>query len=713
MSKALGNSWIVIVVSAAMLLVVAAACSAETVEVPGETVVVEKEVVKEVMVPGETVVQEVVKEVMVPGETIVVKEEVVKEVMVPGETVVVEKVVTETVEVPGETVTVEVVKEVQVPGETVVVEKEVVKTVEVPGETVVVEKVVTQTVEVPGQTVVVEKEVVKEVMVPGETVVVEKVVVQEVVKEVVKEVEVPAMSMGPQGALNVGFPDMVGRYGTHPVVTDSNSTGLSHMAAGEALSYTDINNVDLPQLAKSWSISSDSLVWTFQLEEGVQFHRGYGEMTADDVIFSIEELAAEDSLDPGVTRYRRLWAAPDGWVKALDDYTIEVNTGTFQFDMLFTLSFGKGVFSKTQVEELGAELASQEGALTGSWELAEQRPGYWKFDAVEDHWRQTPHFAELVFWNMPEEATRVANFQVGRLDTMKFEFDSFETIKEVPGVKFMRVDGAAIEHAALMGQWYTDPELLASTCSEAWISCDPDINSAEWENARKLREALAISFDRQLIVDSFVGGEGRPTIQWGWELPNARANLEPDIVPWPFDPERAKQLMVEAGYPDGFDITVTTAIRGVPGEVDACEYMASAWNEIGINATIYQVPYPSLVEELTSFKYVGAECHGTSARAHPAFIWGAMLSSSRAPWWGAWHPVLDEIIPKVTSEPDEAKRWALSNDVMRFNYENVLEFGTYSTNVLFPVGPRVEEWYGHLRGLLSWPSRFEYAEHRK
>ena len=70
--------------------------------------------------------------VEVPGETVVVEKEVIKEVQVPGETVVVEKVVTEIVEVPGETVTVEVVKEVQVPGETVVVEKEVVKTVEVP-----------------------------------------------------------------------------------------------------------------------------------------------------------------------------------------------------------------------------------------------------------------------------------------------------------------------------------------------------------------------------------------------------------------------------------------------------------------------------------------------------------------------------------------------------------------------------------------------------
>ena len=131
-----------------------------------------REVIKEV--PVEVVVErEVVKEVMVPGETVVVEKEVVKEVEVE---VIVER---------------EVVKEVVVPGETVVVEKEVVKVVEVPVE-VVVEREVIKEVQVPGETVVVEKEVIKEVPVE---VVVEKEVVKEVV--VVKEVEVITSSTSP------------------------------------------------------------------------------------------------------------------------------------------------------------------------------------------------------------------------------------------------------------------------------------------------------------------------------------------------------------------------------------------------------------------------------------------------------------------------------------------------------------------------------------
>ena len=100
MSKSFSIRWLVVAVSAAVLLAVAAACSAETVEVPGETVVVEKEVVKEVQVPGETVVveKEVVKTVEVPGETVIVEKEVVKTVEVPGQTIVVEKEVVKEIE---------------------------------------------------------------------------------------------------------------------------------------------------------------------------------------------------------------------------------------------------------------------------------------------------------------------------------------------------------------------------------------------------------------------------------------------------------------------------------------------------------------------------------------------------------------------------------------------------------------------------------------
>ena len=137
---------LLLAMSAALLGLLTITCSSDTgtsvsaPSTPPTPIVIEKEVIKTVEVPGETVVKEVIKEVEVPGETVVVEKEVVREVMVPGETVVVEKEVVKIVEVEKPVIR-EVVKEVEVPRD-VVIEKEVVKVIEV--EKPVVQEVVKQ-----------------------------------------------------------------------------------------------------------------------------------------------------------------------------------------------------------------------------------------------------------------------------------------------------------------------------------------------------------------------------------------------------------------------------------------------------------------------------------------------------------------------------------------------------------------------------------------
>ena len=479
--------------------------------------------------------------------------------------------------------------------------------------------------------------------------------------------------------------------------------------AGETLVTLEGSTDFSPRLAESWSVSPDGTTWTFNLQKGVQFHRGYGEMTADDVIFSMAEHWREGSLNAFAAAVQRTWGAEGGSVSALDDYTVVVNTGTFQFDMLEVVSqTGQQIFSKKQVEELGVEAASPIGADTGPWLLTEQAQGFWKFGAVEDHWRKTPEFAELIVWEMPEEAVRVANFQVGSLDTFTMAFDSLDTVKQVPGVKFMRLPGAAQEHVALMPQHYHKEGYV---CSDPWTSCDPDVNSAEWERARKVREALAISFDRQEIVDELLQGEGNTLVSWGWSGHQDR--LPEDIRQWPYDPERAKQLLVEAGYPDGFDIDILPAIRQVPGEVEACEAMASAWEAIGINTTITKVDLGPLVPAImdgVDTAWHGAECHGTSSRLQPFSVQG--ISATNGFILGGSHPDLIELLDKIPAAVREEDRWAAMVAQHRWVYENAMEFGTYDVNVLWPLGPDVDPWDEHVgyadRRTLSG---FEYAPH--
>ena len=228
----------------------AAACSAETIEVPGETVVVEK------------VVTETVE--------------------VPGQTVVVEKVVTETIEVPGQTVTKEVVKEVMVPGKTVVVEKVVTEVVEVPGETVVVEKEVIKEVEVPGQTIVVKQEVVKLIEVPAAPVEPAMMAADQIV-----DPRTGKMINPPQygGSISYAIPFNPGFFDPQFgwAATRANSPILEKLLIADWTVPLEVNPFDtfyigVPEhtanwLAESYEISSDLLTYTFKIRPGVQYHK--------------------------------------------------------------------------------------------------------------------------------------------------------------------------------------------------------------------------------------------------------------------------------------------------------------------------------------------------------------------------------------------------------------------------------------------------------
>ena len=194
--------------------------------------------------------------------------------------VVVEKEVVKTVEVPGETVVKEVVKTVEVPGQTVV--KEVVKTVEVPGQTVVVEKEVVKTVEVPGQTVVVEKEVVKTV---------ELVVTPTpVVLPAPAAVDVPAPK-GAVGTLTFAITDVAPGVGLGSAQVDDD---FHYYGVAEVTFMASKENPVEPMLATGWALEGDFSGGTITLREDVRFQRpgfaggaDFGYMSAEDLAYTI------------------------------------------------------------------------------------------------------------------------------------------------------------------------------------------------------------------------------------------------------------------------------------------------------------------------------------------------------------------------------------------------------------------------------------------
>ncbi len=564
-----------------MLLAVAAACSSETIEVPGETVVVEKEVIKTVEVPGETVIQEVVKEVQVPGETVVV-----------------EKVVTETVEVPGETV---------------VVKEEVVKTVEVPGETVV--KEVVKTVEVPGQTVVVEKEVVKTVEVPGETVVVEKEVVKEVPMGYVTDPTTGKVVSAPQygGALHIGR-----SADPHTGVDTWYGHGAADFSAmiNEKLGIADWatprdvfnfrttyipDSIIIGRLAESWDISPDGLTYTFNIRQGVNWHNkapmNGRELTAQDIEYNYHRYLG---LGSGFTKGSE-FVARDG---PLDDVGIESVTATDKYTVIFKLKAPSLlvalkailtvntalIYPPEVLEESGGTLEFEEWAKlvgTGPYELTDwvegssmtyvKNPNYWGYDEKYPE-NRLPYIDGLRFLMMPEEATRLAAMRSGKIDFLHV----------AAGTQIKSID-------TLVSLAQTNPEIVLEPFSYRSEAAFAVNTQKAPTNDLRVRQAMQMALDHETINNIYFRGYGDPRPQTGWG--DALIGYTVPFEEWPaelqgyfnYDPERAEALLDAAGYKRGADgIRFKIGLVFVPGPHDASymELAAKYYDEIGIDVEL-------------------------------------------------------------------------------------------------------------------------------
>jgi len=543
-----------------------------------------------------------------------------------------------------------------------------------------------------------------------------------------KATEAPAptkAAAGPHGTLNIGFKELF-QFGNGPRLVEANIVVFVGNTSGETLLKMTIDREIIPQMVTDWTLDESGSVWTLKLREGIDFHGDWGEMTAADVAYTMEEYAAPDSVNALQGVMQRLFGAPGGGPKVIDDYTLEVDTGTPQFDFQYFMLVPEVVstVSKKVFDELGPVEASRLGIGTGPWQFVEQSTReYWRFNAVEDHYRKAPEFAELVLWDIPEEATRVANFETGKLDSFLMAFDSKPRLDKLPDIRYMAVPNGSTAHIGLhpnhyIGMGEADFEERrpgAFNCLKddkcPWVSSDPDITSAEWERARKVREALLISIDRQEVVDTLLGGEGAPQSLWAWE--NRQKELLPQYREWEFNPERAKQLLAEVGLEDGFEIEITASIRGVAAEAESCEAVGEYWGDIGIKTNINRVPYTAIGPRIGAREYVGLSCHGTGGRVDPATIYDIVYNSNSGFSAGFDHPIMDDLLKNMFGIADDAGHWKIMNEMAAFMYENALDSGFYSVNVLWPLGPKVNSWRENLQqGDTRSLGSYEYATHR-
>jgi peptide/nickel transport system substrate-binding protein len=330
------------------------------------------------------------------------------------------------------------------------------------------------------------------------------------------------------------------------------------------LTYTDANNVSHPYLLEKWDVSDDLETWTLHLREGVTWTTGEP-FVADDVVFTMNEWLDPDvgSSILGLMSYLQ----PQN-IEKVDDYTVKLYLDSPQVavpEHLF--HFPAHILDHRTFEGDWLENPVGTGPFTlEEWSVDERavlkarRDGqYWEMGKDGD---PLPYLDEIIHVDQGgEETARLSALKDGTIDAVYLWASGYQVVKDDPAIA---INSITTTIAAVM---------------RMRVDIEP------WSDVR-VRNALKYCQDREKILNLSYFGEGMVGID---------AHVAPvhpafcPMDPWPYDPEKAKALLAEAGYPDGIDVTWTVG-SGWADQVSYAEIMKQDAAAGGFNITINAIP---------------------------------------------------------------------------------------------------------------------------
>jgi peptide/nickel transport system substrate-binding protein len=343
----------------------------------------------------------------------------------------------------------------------------------------------------------------------------------------------------------------------------------------EALVEEDPWHHFVPMLATDWRMSPDAKTWTFNLRKGVQWHFGWGAFTAKDVVHTLQRHVRADSMSVQVSLMRELLEH----VEVVNDYQLIFHLPQPRTDLHIQLStrWYNAILCQAYFDAEGQEALNRKMVGTGPYQFKERVLGqHLVLERVPyTHWRVTPEFKELQFLLVPEPTTRIAMLLRGEAHLALIPFDT-QPQATAKGMQVFKATVPTMPVFTMFGGNY-----LASK-----PHYDPTI---PWTKGQ-VREALNHAVDRKAIQNTILGGRGDPMAVTFWHstLPGWNPQwLEQYEKQYGYDPQRAKALLAEAGYPRGFKATyILTPRPELPELAQVGEAIATYWREIGVDVKL-------------------------------------------------------------------------------------------------------------------------------
>lgn len=463
----------------------------------------------------------------------------------------------------------------------------------------------------------------------------------------------PALAAKTELSLGAGAED-IGRLDPHFAASTIDRTlvawiygGLVRFAPGT----TDPAKIE-PDLAESWEVSDDNLVWTFKLREGVQWHHGYGDVTAEDVVFSLSK-----SADPERSAYASEYSAFEK-IEALDDYTVQITLNQLVPNVLGPLANYAGGFliSKKAYEERGEGFSRQPVGF-GPFQLESVESGVAAhFIAHKDYFRGEPKLSKVTYRFLNSASARDLAFVAGEVDAITGLAD--ERWLE----RTLAIDGATVD--------VFDPaELTVLHINKTQPPFD-DI---------RVRQALAYAVDASRIAQ-YRGPEFTRVATS--VIPSNNLGYTEDNGYMAFNPEKARELLAEAGYPDG--LTVKMISSQLPSYESSNQILQAQLEEVGINLELEPVEHATwhqmIRQDLSPLVSYGAARFPVADVYLTQFFHSQSAIGTDTAVTNFSHcDVADEQIEAARVETDPQKQIELWNEAQRLIIEAVCGIPTTET----------------------------------
>jgi peptide/nickel transport system substrate-binding protein len=412
-----------------------------------------------------------------------------------------------------------------------------------------------------------------------------------------------------------------------------------------------------PSLAESWKESPDGRMYEFKLRRGLKFHNG-DPLTSEDVKWSFERYKGAGATELH-SRVRE--------VEAVDPLTVRFHLKEPWPDFMTfygTTATAAGiVLPKAYFTRVGDDGFKKAPIGAGPYKFVSHAPGVEVvLEANPDYWRRVPNVKRLVMRSVPEATTRAIMLKSGEADiAVALDGPDAAELQRDPRLKVVASKHASIFWIEFADQW--DPK-------------------SPWHDKR-LRLAVNYALDRKVINDAGCIGFCPPA---GVIVPRVM-DFALQVEPPPYDPRKAKQLLTEAGYPNGLDIGEFAAIPGFP---TVAESVLNYLNAAGVRARLRTMERAAFYSAWREKKLHGLFLTAAGNSGNAATRVQEFMQSKGSYAYGGY-PDIDDLAQQQAVERDAKKREALLFKIQQLTIDRAMYAPVMDLRALMGVGPRVTE----------------------